>query len=146
MESTPRPVGRPPEIPFTDELGQEICDRLADGETLTEICKSPGMPNRSQVWRWLQRNAEFAANHARARTIQGHRLADEHKAVITETRAGVLPPDIARVVLGGLQWQARVLSPKDYGDKLDTTLSGPNGGPIPFQQVERRLVDPNGDA
>ena len=60
-------VGRPPEIPFTDELGAEICDRLADGESLTAICQSPGMPERKQIWRWIQSNAEFAANPARAR-------------------------------------------------------------------------------
>jgi len=138
-------VGRPPEIPFTDELGAEICDRLADGESLTAICQSPGMPERKQIWRWIQSNAEFAANHARARIVQGHKMAEKHQAVIDETQKGALPPDIARVVLGGLQWQAKVLAPRDYGDKLAAEHSGPNGGAIPFETVVRKVVDPKGE-
>jgi len=73
-------------------------------------------------------------------------MAEKHQAVIDETKAGILPPDIARVVLGGLQWQAKVLAPKDYGDKMATEHSGPNGGDIPFSVIERRIVDPKADS
>lgn len=33
--------------------------------------------------------------------------------------------------------------PEKYVDKIRSELSGPNGGPIPIQAIERRIVDPN---
>ena len=72
-------------------------------------------------------------------------MAEKHQAVIDETQSGALPPDIARVVLGGLQWQAKVLAPRDYGDKLAAEHSGPDGGAIPFETVVRKVVDPKGE-
>ncbi len=42
-------MGRP--TTFTDELFDQICDRLANGEVLKQICADPDMPDRSTVLR-----------------------------------------------------------------------------------------------
>lgn len=131
---------------YSDELAETICDRIANGESLRKICSEDGFPNRQTVLNWLadSRFAQFSAKYARAREYQADYLAEEMQDV-----ADIATPDdvqVARLRVLTMQWRASKLAPKKYGDKLDATLSGPNGGPIPFQQVERRLVDPNGDA
>lgn len=49
-EIEPPPLtGRPSK--YTPQLAAEICDRMANGKGLREICSAPDMPNRSTVLR-----------------------------------------------------------------------------------------------
>ena len=38
---------------FSIKLGDKICQRLSEGETLREICKDKKMPSQSTVYYWL---------------------------------------------------------------------------------------------
>ena len=66
------PRGRPSQ--YTEDLAQEICDRIAGGETLIAICSEPGMPKEVTVrgWDFDDRKGRptpahgFAAMYARA--------------------------------------------------------------------------------
>ena len=102
---------------FSDELAEEICNRLANGESLVKICELDGMPHRSTVVRWLESKPEFAARCDRARREQGDFLFDEMARIEADVEAGRLPPDVARVVISSKQWRASKLAPKKYGDK-----------------------------
>jgi hypothetical protein len=102
---------------FSDEISNTICDRLANGESLVEICNRPDMPSRSSVIRWINANPEFAAMCGRARQEQGDYLFDEIARVESDVEAGRLPPDVARVLISSKQWRASKLAPKRYGDR-----------------------------
>jgi hypothetical protein len=142
-EPVKKKIGRP--TIFTKLLGDIICTRIAEGESLREIIKSEGMPDRTVVYDWLLKDPEFANRYARARDEQADTLADEIIAIADEQ------PEIIAVVdkktgaliehkLDGafLQWQknridarkwtAMKLKPKKYGDKL--ALGGDEGNPI----------------
>lgn len=71
--------GRPTK--FTNALSEKICFRLAEGESLLSICKSPDMPHRSTIMRWLLSDSpvykSFCDNYAKAREIQYQCMADE---------------------------------------------------------------------
>ena len=71
--------GRPTK--YTKALGDRICERLASGESLNRICKDDGMPDKSNVFRWLLSDADvykgFRDNYAKAREIQYQNMADE---------------------------------------------------------------------
>jgi hypothetical protein len=54
-------------VPYSDEIGDSICDRLRDGETLNSICKTEGMPSEAAVRLWASEDTPFAAQYARAR-------------------------------------------------------------------------------
>lgn len=63
---------------FTQELADEICDRLAKGESLRAICREPGKPNEATVRSWVLDNVEdFATQYTRARHLQAERWAEE---------------------------------------------------------------------
>lgn len=73
------PAGRP--TIYTPELGDSICQRLAEGESLNRISKDEAMPNRSTMIAWalgqVKDAEEFADKYALARQIQQEGLADE---------------------------------------------------------------------
>jgi len=67
-------VGRPTK--YTRELANEICKRIALGETEPEILKDEGMPSRSALYEWKRSNREFQDAFARARAEQHQAWAD----------------------------------------------------------------------
>jgi len=52
-----KPILRP--VDYTQEIGSTICDRLFDGETLSEICRDAAMPDKPTVMRWLAQYPKF---------------------------------------------------------------------------------------
>ena len=135
------PVGAP--TTYNSHIAFVLCTRIAEGESLREIVKETGMPDRSTVYDWLLRHPEFADQYARAREEQADTLADEIIAIADEQ------PEIIAVVdkktgaliehkLDGafLQWQknriearkwtAMKLKPKKYGDRV--AVEGVEGG------------------
>lgn len=116
-------MGRPSD--YRDELADEICDRLIEGESLRQICRRPGMPDRRTVLRWLDAHADFAAKYARARESQGDLMDD----LILEA-AGTADKDNAaavRVKIDAYKWRASKLAPKKYGDTSTVKHAGAIG-------------------
>lgn len=66
---------------FTKKVGDEICLRLAQGESLREICVDERMPDKSTVLRWILSDnklyKDFREKYARAREIQLELNEDE---------------------------------------------------------------------
>ena len=135
------PVGAP--TTYNTHIAMVICMRIAEGESLREIVKTDGMPDRTVVYDWLLRHPEFANQYTRAREEQADTLADEIIAIADEQ------PEVIAVVdkktgaliehkLDGafLQWQknriearkwtAMKLKPKKYGDRM--AVEGVEGG------------------
>lgn len=127
---------------YATAVADNVCERLADGESLKSICSDEGMPSRSTVFRWLGVHKEFRDMYARAREEQAELLADEIVGIsdeeVTMVRAdkhGVKDDDgngnaevvfdataVARnrLRVDARKWVAAKLKPKKYGDKLQT--------------------------
>jgi hypothetical protein len=56
-EKENKPSLRP--VDYTREIGSTICDRLFDGETLSQICRDAVMPDKPTVMRWLAQYPTF---------------------------------------------------------------------------------------
>jgi hypothetical protein len=65
------------QVRYTEELANRICEKLAQGKTLTSICKGAGMPSEAAVRKWAMDGGEFADKYARAREIGYHKMADD---------------------------------------------------------------------
>lgn len=103
---------------YTEELAEEICDRLAEGESLVEICADPEMPHRRTVLRWMEKDLQFATKIARVREgAQAEYTVDDIQRIERSVESGLIPPDAARVIIAAKQWRAGKLAPKKYGDK-----------------------------
>ena len=123
---------------YSPKLVEDICDRIADGESLRTICDDETMPDRRTVLRWLDTHPDFAAKYARAREAQGDAMDEKILAVADACTNETAAAD--RVKILAYQWRAAKLAPKKYGEKVISELSGPNGGPIETKDVSARDV------
>lgn len=143
-ESAPKAkMGRP--TMYTQQLANLICLRIAEGESLREIVKSEGMPERATIYEWLLRRPDFADQYTRAREEQADTLADEIIAIadeqpeiipVLDKRTGELIEH--KLDNAFLQWQknridarkwtAMKLKPKKYGERV--ALAGDADSPI----------------
>jgi hypothetical protein len=138
---------------YTPEIAREICDRLAEGETLRAICRSDHMPSASTVRRWVIDDFEgFAAQYARARDCGLDEMADELIEISDDgtndtycdeegkekTDADVLGRSKLRV--DSRKWYLSKLAPKRYGER--TTIAGDPDAPLtaPADPVQAALT------
>lgn len=137
--------GRP--STYAAELAQEICRRLADGQTLREVCRDEQMPSESTVRGWALDDREgFSAQYTRAREIGYLAMADELLEVADDGKNDWLErqdeESKASYVLNGehvqrsrlrvdtRKWMLSKALPKLFGDKVTQEHTGPGGGPI----------------
>lgn len=117
---------------FTQDLFDEICERIADGESLRSICDDKQMPSRTSVFKWLSNSAELANQYARAREEQADAIFDDVKDIADMAK----PEDVqvARLRIDARKWMAGKLRPKKYGEKLE--LSGNAEAPLTISVVK----------
>lgn len=105
-----------PRAPKSAEtMRAEICERIADGESMDRICKSDNMPKISTVRRWLEDIPAFAAAVARARAQQAEHFVDTLPDLVDRTDA---EPNRLRLMADTRKWLASKAIPLKYGDKL----------------------------
>jgi len=116
-------IGRP--TSYTDEIAEQICDRIARGESLKQILadkESGWLPGESTVYRWLAENDFFRERYAHAREAQADGEFDQAKAIaMSATPENV---QVARLQVDTIKWRAAKLAPKKYGDKIEHAHSG----------------------
>lgn len=98
----------------------KICERIAEGETLSAICEDEGMPQRSTFRRWMVRQPELRKAYEAARELQSHSLFDEALDLVRRLKTGELENaqvNAYRVALEQLRWSAAKLNPAQYGEK-----------------------------
>lgn len=117
---------------YTLKMADQICERLAEGESLRRICRDDHMPNKATVFRWLSLHTSFRDQYARAREAQADALADEILDIADDGLNDSYEDDegnrrtdhdvIARSKLrvDARKWIASKLKPKVYGDRIDT--------------------------
>ena len=129
--------GRP--TTFNEATAGIICERLADGETLTTICKTPGIPERTTVHRWRRKFPDFDNAYRQARADQQEAWGDEcidiadddsldtmettDKAGNTVTVANHANVQRDRLRIGTRQFFMARLN-RTYADKQEVTVSG----------------------
>ncbi|WP_045764622.1 hypothetical protein [Xanthomonas albilineans] len=103
---------------YSEALADEICEAIADGDSLRQVCKRPGMPDRRTVDRWMAADGDFAAKCARAREEQAEAHHDQMDEIEKKVLSGCLDPKAANVVLTNKRWRMDKLAPKVYGARL----------------------------
>jgi hypothetical protein len=137
----------------TPQLQEELLDWIASGQTLRAFCRQQGKPAWRTVYDWIEADPDLAARIARARDIGADAIAEEALSIADTPQAGVITTvdedgtkTVTEDMLGHrkLQVDTRLKllakwNPKRYGDKIDHTLSGKNGGPIVISSTDADL-------
>ena len=114
-------MARPSE--YDDTIAEEICRRLAEGESLRKICNSDHMPSRVTVYAWAQRYPAFLNQYRVAREQQADSMIDDAQDIADA--ADEKTWTVARLRVQTRQWAASKLAPKKYGNlqTVDMTVS-----------------------
>lgn len=133
--SGPGKRGRPSR--YAQEIGEIICDRLMDGETLRQICCDESMPDERTVRRWAA-NPEhpFSPHYIRAREIGYLRMVDELLEIADDgsndwmkregkdTEPGYVANgehvQRSRLRVDTRKWVLAKMLPKVFGEKFDS--------------------------
>ena len=92
-----------------------ICDRIANGEHLREICADPWMPSRTTVKEWIRTNGALARQYGCALEVRADSRSDRIDGYVRKLLAGEMTPDAARVAISAEQWLASKEFPRRYG-------------------------------
>jgi hypothetical protein len=144
-------AGRP--TIYTEEIGDSICARLADGESLNAICKDDEMPAESTVRSWaIVPEHPISAKYDRARELGYMKMADDLLEISDDgtndwmVRAGQDGEGTAYSINGEhvsrsklrvdtRKWLLSKALPKVFGDKLVNEHVGKGGGPIETKEI-----------
>lgn len=121
---------------YSPELFDDICKRIADGDSLRAICSDEGMPDKSNVFRWLASDERLRDQYARAREKQADHFVDEIITIADEAKDA----QKARLQIDARKWVAGKMRPKKYGDKIDVTSDGEK---LEFPSINVRFCDPD---
>lgn len=117
MATKPKKKGRP--TTFTQQLADQICERIANGETLRAVCRDIQLAP-STVIEWTMNNKAFSEQYAQARQKQ----ADSYADMILDEAFNSHDAQIGRLRVDALKWVASKLAPKRYGDKVEVEQTG----------------------
>jgi hypothetical protein len=140
---------------YSDEVANAFLDRLAAGESATQICRDYSMPTWCVLKRWERDNDDFARRYEIARkqcceyrTDEIAEIADNavNDYVERVTRKGVIRVfdrehfERSKLRVMARQWEAQKVLRHVYGEKAEVELRTPGGINV---KVEERnaLID-----
>jgi hypothetical protein len=141
---------------FTQAIADEICTRIAGGESLIALCRdTPHLPARNTIVTWLANDlfGDFHQQYRRARVDQADSLVEQIREIADDSRQDYRNGDKGEPVLDRdhilrsklridtLKWLAGKLNPKTYGDRQMLSLDSENTMPMGY-----RIVFGNDDA
>ena len=129
--SEKRPKGRPSD--YTQELADEICERLSEGQSLRTVCSDDKMPSRKTVFSWMRKHPDFLNQYARAKQEAADALAEEILDISDDAEAAIKGTAEKKSSAMAQAYRLRVdtrkfimakMKPKKYGEKIDLTTNG----------------------
>ena len=139
-------IGRPSK--YTPEIAQKMCEMLAEGIPLRQICRQEGFPEWRTVYDWMykdealgERGTGLSAAIAKAREIGQDAIAEQLWVDMLQEPERILSEGGGRIDPGFVQWQKakaeiglKLLAkwnPKRYGDRV--ALAGDADNPIKIE-------------
>lgn len=127
--SEKHPGGRPTKM--TPELLAKATEYVNGGYMVNEpVPTVVGLAlyidvRRSTVYEWVREYPEFS-------DIVDKVLEKQESGLVRGGLLGDYNPSIAKLLL----------TKHGYSDKQETALTGPDGGPVQVQEIQRKVVDP----
>ena len=137
-------------------LVERVCERVANGETLTAVLRDPGMPSWSSFHRRINSSYDLRAAVARAREAGYARMADDLLEIAEDGRNDYVErqgrngkPFIAlndehvrrsQLRIDTRKWLLSKVLPARFGERVEHTGAG--GGPIQHEHaISKAMLD-----
>jgi len=118
--------GQAPRVEFSQELFDAICELIADGKSVREICSADGMPDRKTFNQWRKRTPELEKQYALCRIDREDAIFDDIHWIADNEK----DPKKAKVMIDAREWTLARMNGKKYGNRVMQELSGSDGGPV----------------
>lgn len=115
MKASKPKAGRP--TIYSDELAVEICERIASGRSLRNVCLDKDMPAMSTVMDWLNKDDGFSEQYRRACEDRETTHFEEMLTIADEVLAETAEVAKAKLRIDTRKWVLSRMNPKKYGDK-----------------------------
>jgi hypothetical protein len=119
-----------------DKVFSEIIQEIEDGKALRTILKYSGMPSSSTFYIWIEEDEKKSKRYAHACEVRADiifedilSIADESENDVKRDKDGkeITNKEMvlrSRLRVDARKWYLSKLSPKKYGDKIETTIEG----------------------
>lgn len=153
MREAPRKRVNPP---YTKELGEEICQRIANGASGVQVCRDLEMPDWPTIARWRRTKQDFSKSYDDACKLRAEYWGDEIIDIADDATNDFMDAqrgkqlyrafdrehfERSRLRMQGRQWVVARLLRDLYGDTKTVELSTPKG-PLGIKAETRvELID-----
>lgn len=110
--------------------------------SIVDISKEEWCPSQPTIYRRMASDESFESRIAFARSAQQDYEAD--KCVEMADKATNEDWQVVKLRIWARQWRASKLAPKKYGDKIQSEISGKDGGPIETTGIAIYQLPDNG--
>jgi hypothetical protein len=160
-----RPADDPPARPteYSFRLSEVICERITAGQTTSEVCRDPAMPQWHVLAKWRREHEDFNRRYTIARQSCCELWADEIIEIADDARNDYIVRSDGRRVfdresfersrlrVDSRKWTASKVLRHVYGDKSEVDLRTPDGVNVKVEERNQlidaivRLVHPKTD-
>lgn len=143
-------------VDFSDEIFDKICDRIACGESVNQICKDPEMISRETFYAAMRPDTEkakaLADKYARAMAVRADYYAEEIIEISDAASKDIgidadgnpyidgFAVNRARLMVDSRKWYAGKLNAKKYGDRVQQEHTSPDGTMSPQQALDPEIL------
>jgi hypothetical protein len=122
-------LGRPSKR--TPKVVKAICEGLAEGQSLREMCKKPELPSWRRVLTWAHEDPIFRQQYEEAQRARLETWAEQLVTLADQPDKNVQQ---RRLQIDTRKWILSKLLPKKYGDRL--ALAGDDESPLHLSDIE----------
>ena len=134
-------MGRPTRA--KPEVVDEICRRIAAGESLRSICRDDYLPAISTVTMWIVDGTqpEFVDKYWKAREAAGYVHADKIQDIASGLESETIQPQVAKVALDAYKWSAERMAPKGHSPRTIQDHQSSDGSMSPQAEISDEELD-----
>lgn len=112
-----------PVVRYSRLVADAVCERIASGETIQDICAIPGMPTTRQLLSWARTKPEFKVLYEEALALQAEYVSNLYlglaKRVLDDPRNSAAIKVAADILSKSAEWRA----PRKFGPRMDLTVT-----------------------
>lgn len=127
-----------------DQLLNEICERLANGEALVRICESAHLPSRWTVVEWMADDEQVGLRISRARELGEDSIAHDALRIadglLPATPGAVSDPQRDKLRVDTRMKLLAKFNPKRWGDGLQLRHADADGGKLDTAPLVSELL------
>lgn len=137
-----------PECLYTPEIGQEICDRIAQGESVRAICRGnkTGFPAAETIRNWILYDTKgvpdsFREEYERARQVQADLYFEQVITKAEDCNADANSINKAKLEIDSLKWSLARMNRVKYGDRQAIDVGNQPDNPFTVQAAAKDALE-----